>query len=560
VPDHQPDHQPHRPVSRRSLIAATSGLAAFAAAGGLAGCSSGGSQGSGSGENTATLPTYVPYTGVTPDLPGTDQGVDPAFRRFPAENPRSVEDIPGHGEKITGMANIYFAVPPGPDRNSYWAGLNERLGVDLDLQMVSNADYLQKFPTVIAGNELPDLLQVPNGSPPPVPNMPQLLEKRFADLSEHLSGDAVKEYPNLANIPTRHWLSTVYNSGIYGIPIPRGAIGNYHFVRADLFAKAGVSTEPKSYDELVDASKALTDAKQRRWAFGLVNQPRQLLGRMNAEPNIWAEEGGKLTHVYETDQYAQTVTDLIAMWKSGVMHPDSFNPAQPFKQLFNAGTVAINAADGYPGWVQYQLDNAGNPDFELGLMPSYTRTSGELAQWNLGSGFFSITLLKKQDDPERIKTALRVLNWLAAPFGTEEYKYRLFGQEGVDHENDADGNPVLTPTGTANTVLPIRYLADSPYNVYVPGRPQDADTQHAYQSLEVPTGISNPTTGLYSNTASSKNATADKTFNDGVNDVIQERRPFSELKTLVTTWRNTVGDAMRTEYQDALQKAGTTAS
>lgn len=550
----------HRPVSRRSLIAGTSGLAAFAAAGGLTACSSGDSQGSGSGENTATLPTYVPYTGVTPDLPGTDQGVDPAYRRFPAENPRSVEDIPGHGETITGMANIYFAVPPGPDRNSYWAGLNERLGVDLQLQMVSNADYLQKFPTVIAGNELPDMLQVPNGAPPPVPNMPQLLDKRFADLSEHLSGDAVKEYPNLANIPTRHWLSTVYNSGIYGIPIPRGAIGNYHFVRADLFEKAGVSTEPKSYDELVDATKALTDPKQRRWAFGLVNQPRQLLGRMNDEPNIWAEEGGKLTHVYETEQYAQTVTDLIAMWKSGVMHPDSFNPAQPFKQLFNAGTVAINAADGYPGWVQYQLDNAGNPDFELGLMPAYARTGGQLAKWNLGSGFFSITLLKKQDDPERIKTVLRVLNWLAAPFGTEEYKYRLFGQEGVDHERDADGNPVLTPTGTANTVLPIRYLADSPYNIYVPGRPQDADTQHAYQSLEVPTGISNPTTGLYSNTASSKNATADKTFQDGVNDVVQERRPFSELTTLVTTWRNSVGDAMRTEYQDALQQAGTTAS
>ena len=39
------------------------------------------------------------------------------------------------------------------------------MGVDLKLQMVSNADYLQKFATTIAGNELPDLLQTPNGSP-----------------------------------------------------------------------------------------------------------------------------------------------------------------------------------------------------------------------------------------------------------------------------------------------------------------------------------------------------------------------------------------------------------
>ena len=547
--------------TRRRLLTGAGGSALLLGTGGLAGCSGGGGSEAEAGGGTATLPTYVPYTGLQPDLPGTEQGVDPAFRNFPAENPVSVPEVPGHGETLTGMANIYFAVPPGPGSNSYWTGLNERLGVDLQLQMVSNADYLQKFPTVIAGDDLPDMLQVPNppnGSTFPVPNMPQLLKAKFTDLSEHLSGDAVQEYPNLANIPTRTWKATVYNDGIYGIPIARGAIGNYHFIRQDLFEAAGVSPEPKSYEELVETTRALTDPKQRRWAFGLLNQPRQILGRMNDEPNIWAEEGGKLTHTYETEQYAQTVTDLIAMWKSGVMHPDSFNPAQPFKQLFNAGTVAINAADGYPGWIQYVLDNAGNPDFKLGLMPVHQREGGGLAHWNYGNGYFSITLLKKQEDPEKIKTVLRVLNWLAAPFGTEEYRYRLYGEEGVDHTVDAQGNPVLTKTGTANTVLPIRYLADSPYNIYVPGRPQDADTQHAYQSLEIPTGIANPVIGLYSNTAASKNATADKSFTDGINDIVQERRPFSELKTLVSTWRSTVGDAMRTEYQDALQAAGGT--
>ena len=105
------------------------------------------------------------------------------------------------------------------------------MGVNLELQMVSNADYLQKFPTVIAGNELPDMLQTPNGSPPPIPNLPQLLDKRFTNLTEYLSGDAVKEYPILANLPTRTWKSAVFNGGIYGIPIPRGAIGSYHFIR-----------------------------------------------------------------------------------------------------------------------------------------------------------------------------------------------------------------------------------------------------------------------------------------------------------------------------------------
>ena len=546
--------------SRRTLLAGTGGAALLLGVPGLSAC---GNSTKGAG-NTATansavaLPTYVPYTGLKPDLPGSEEGVDPAFRNFPKTNPKAVPEVPGKGETLTAMANIYYAAPPGPDKNSFWAGLNKRMGVNLDMQMVSNADYLQKFPTVIACNELPDMLQTPNGSPPPIPNLPQLLDKRFTNLSEFLSGDAVKEYPMLANLPTRAWKSAVFNGGIYGIPIPRGAIGAYHFIRLDLFEAAGVSPTPKSYEELVQTSQALTDAKKRRWAFGLINQPRQLLGRMNDEPNIWREEGGKLTHTYETDQYAQTITDLIAMWKSGVMHPDSFNPAQPFKQLFNAGTVAINAADGYPAWTQYILDNASNPNFKLGLMPAYRREGGQLANWNLGSGFFSITLLKKQDDKEKLKTILRVLNWLAAPFGTEEYRYRLYGEEGVDHTVDSAGNPVLTKTGTANTVVPIRYLADAPFAIYMPGRPQDADTQHEYQSLEIPTGVSNPTIGLFSNTAASKNATADKSFNDGVNDIIQGRRPFSDLKNLVSTWRTAAGDAMRTEYQDQLQSVSAT--
>jgi putative aldouronate transport system substrate-binding protein len=543
--------------SRRKLLAGAGGAAVLLGTGGLSACSNGPkAETNTAGANSSVkLPTYVPYTGLKPDLPGTEQGVDPAFRNFPSDNPKSVTEKPGNGGSISGMANIYYAVPPGPDRNSYWAGLNERLGLDLQLQMVSNADYTQKFATTIAGNDLPDMLQFPNGSPSPVANMPQLLDKRFTNLTEFLSGDAIKEYPNLANIPTRTWKSAIFNGGIYGIPIPRGAIGSYHFIRADLFEAAGVSTEPKSYDELIDAGKALTDPKKRRWAYGLVNQPRQLLGRMNGEPNVWAEEGGKLTHVYETDQYKQTITDLIALWKSGVMHPDSFNPAQPFKQLFNAGTVAINAADGYPGWTQYILDNTGNPGFKLGLMPIYTRDSGELAQWNNGSGVYSITALKKQDDPEKLKMILRTLNWLAAPFGTEEYLYRLYGKAGTDHNIDGSGNPVLTKTGTANAVLPIRYLADSPYTIYQPGRPQDADTQHKYQSLEIPTGINNPTTGLFSNTAATKNATADKNFNDGVNDIIQGRKQFSELDSLVSTWRNAAGDGMRKEYEEQLQAA-----
>ena len=307
--------------------------------------------------------------------------------------------------------------------------------------MVSNADYTTKFATTIAGGDLPDLMQTPGGSPPPVADLPALLDKRFTNLSEFLAGDAVKNYPNLANLPTQSWKSTVFNGGIYGIPIPRGLIGSYNFIRQDLFEAKNLSIAPKGYDELLSTAKELTDPKQRRWAFGMITQIRQFFARLNGEPNVWSYADGKLTHTYETEQYKQTVADMKAFWNAGVLHPDAFNPALPFKQLFNAGTVAINAHDGYPGWTQYILDNASNPKFKLGLMPVYDRSGDALAHWLLGSGIFSFTMLKKQDDQDRIKLLLRTLNWLAAPFGTKEYLYRLYGKEGVDHTSTAGTIP-----------------------------------------------------------------------------------------------------------------------
>lgn len=541
-------------LSRRALLAGTGGAALLAGGVSLTGCSkSGTAQTNTAAKNEAVkLPTYKAYTDIKPDLPGTEQGVDPAFRRFPSDNPRAVPEKPGTGkESLTAMANIYYAVPPSPPKNTYWAGLNERLGVDLKLQMVGNADYTQKFATTIAGSELPDALQMQT-----VANFPSLLDKRFTPLDEFLAGDAVNEYPNLANIPTRTWKSAIFNGKIYGIPIPRGAIGSYNFIRQDIFEAKGLSLEPKGFDEFFETMKALTDPKKRRWACSLINQPLNFLGRMNGEPNGWRNEGGKLTNRYETDEYKQSVTDMIKIWKAGVIHPDAFDTAQPFKQLFNAGTCAMNLGDGYPGWTQYILDNASNPDFKLGLMPTYNREGSELAHWAYGSGVYSITSLKKQDNKDKIKLILRVLNWLAAPFGTEEYLYRLYGQEGVDHTKTKDGDPVLTKVGTANTVIPIRYMADAPYTIYQPGRPQDADTQHKYQSLEIPTGIANPTVGLFSNTAATKNATIDKNFTDGINQIIQGRKPISELDSLLSAWRSGGGDAMRKEYQDQLQKNG----
>ena len=539
---------------RRTLLAGAGGAALLMGSGALAGCG----KDQGPGKNTAesnakvVLPTYKRYTDVKPDLPGTDEGVDPAFKTYPKDRPKSVDEKPGTGtDKVAGMANIYYALPPSPDKNPWWKGLNERMGVELSMTMVPNADYAQKYATTIAGSDLPDLMQMQV-----VQNFPQLLESKFTNLSEYLSGDAILEYPNLANIPTFTWKSSIYNGAIYGVPIPRGKPGHYMFIREDLFDNVGAAKNPQSYDELFDAAKKLTDPGKRRWAFGTPGSASAILSTMNEVPNNWKVDGGKLVKDLETEQWKQTVVDQIAFWKAGVIHPDGFNPAQPFKALFNAGTTAIND-DGYAGWTQYILDNKANPSFKLGLMNVAKRDGGK-APWRAGGGIFSITGMKKQDSPDRVKLLLRMLNWLAAPFGTEEAFYRLYGEEGRDSNVDDQGNPTFTEEGAINTTVPIRYMADAPQIVYMPGRPNDAVTQHDYQAEIIPGAVVDPTLGLWSNTSATKGAQLSTTLTDTVNQVIQGRQPPSALDDAVKKWKSGGGDKIRGELE--AQLAGGTAT
>ena len=52
------------------------------------------------------------------------------------------------------------------------------------------------------------------------PGLAQFLDAKMQDLTPFLSGDAIKDYPNLAAHPTGVWRTTVYSNKIYGVGDP----------------------------------------------------------------------------------------------------------------------------------------------------------------------------------------------------------------------------------------------------------------------------------------------------------------------------------------------------
>lgn len=536
------------PFDRRTFLGGGLGAAALVAAGSLASCSSSGTTTTGGSVAAAgvELPTYVRFEGVTPDLPGTEDGIPDTFFAYPA-NPQSISsEVPGDGSAIRGSVPINKAVPPSMDRNSYWQELNERLGSELALTITPGADFAQRFATSVAGNALGDVFTVDMG----FAQLPQFLESQCQDLTEYLAGDAASDYPFLANLPTDSWRGTVFNGGIYGVPITRGVQSSVLlYTRADVFADRGVDLQPSTIDELVQAGEELTDVRSGVWAFTAV--PMVLLQQMYGLPNTWGvDEAGAFTHAIELEGYKQALELGRRLVEAELVHPDFADASTADqKTWFGSGSGLIHQ-DTYSGMGSMYDVGGGADGYEVGLMVTPGEDGQPAPLW-LGNPNNTIAAFKAGDE-SRIQMLLEVLNWLAAPIGTEEHLFRKYGVEGVHYELDDAGDPVLTPKGDSEAsggTFPIEYLIDGPRPSYYPGRPEVAQDIYDHMEVVIPTGVRNPTVGLYSTTQGTQGGRLTTTITDATNAILLGREPVSSWDDVVADWRSGGGDTIRSEYE-----------
>jgi putative aldouronate transport system substrate-binding protein len=532
-------------ISRRGFIQGTGAVAAGAA---LAGCGNSAGKNSTARNEKVKLPIYKRFQGATPDLAPTAAGVQPGFLRYPANPQACTDGKPGSGGSVSVMFMIYAAAQPPPPGNKYWANLNKALNVDLKLVQVLSGNMQEKLATTVAGNEIPDIVQL---SPLPA-NTPQLLDAKFQPLTEYLSGDAIKEYPLLANLTTEQWRTTVFNGEIYGIPIPREKVGGIMYRRDDIFDKLGVNKEPSSFAEFKNVCKQLTDAKKHRWATAswaaLINYVQQMLGA----PNVWRESGGKFTSELEDPTYKEALNAVRSLVAAGYLHPDAFEKNPPAKDWLGGGITPL-LVDNYSAWTGYIASYKPEyPQMNLNGMLPPNYDGGSKAMIRRGNPSYSTAVFKKAK-PARIKELLRVANYLASPFGTKEYPIRRWGVEGRDYTMK-NGNVTLTPKGTVEDIAGMGYIADAPWAIYEPGHPEETKKEHAYQLKAVPMTVANPAIDLFSNTNSVVGATLTTLITNAQQDVLQGRKPVSHWDDVVKQWRSGGGDKIRKEYEEAFAK------
>jgi putative aldouronate transport system substrate-binding protein len=213
------------------------------------------------------------------------------------------------------------------------------------------------------------------------------------------------------------------------------------------------------------------------------------------------------------------------------------------------------AVDGYGNsWVDLLQQGAqfGN---RFHMLKPFAATDGGAPQAFLSHGFISMNVLKK-GAPDRIKELLRIMNFLAAPFGSQEDLLLSYGLKDQDYTLDAKGNPVPTPDGIPRaSYVPWRYIAQHPWVNYRADLPGFAKASYDAQQMLMPLGVGDPTDGLFSATAWGKGQTADVHFQDGMIDIILGRRPLSDYDDLVKAWQTEAGETVRKELMDSMAAA-----
>ncbi|AWT45810.1 MULTISPECIES: extracellular solute-binding protein [Streptomyces] len=551
--------------SRRSFLA-SSAVAAAAVAGGMPLLAACGGSDTGSREGTTSgkdakklLPAYVASNVVAPDIPARNGSALGFTAKLDlATLKTSVPKKLGKGGKVTVMSPFWGSPPK--QGNAYYRAMNDLIGVDVVWQNQDGNTYDQKLGAVLASSDVPDVVVVPGWNMGG--KIPSAIIGKFADLGPYLSGDAVKEYPNLAAIPTDAWQRSLFGGKLRGLPMPTpSAPSMVPLYRQDIFAKEGYEL-PKSCDEFMALAKEITNARAKRWAcldmkwtafqaFGVLSGSEKPLG--------WNLVDGKLVNRIETEEFLEALEWSRKLFAAGVVHPDSKlgkNAPDPGPK-FAAGEFLIYPNNISQWWGRTAEQATQNPEFKIWGMDVWGHDGGNPTLWaEQPAGIFAF--VSKKASESVIRDVLAVANVTAAPYGTKEYMMTNYGVEGT-HYTVKDGVPTKTDQGNIEVMNAYVMVASPAATIAHPDFPDVAKGQVEWQQRMGAFTRKSSFWGMQI-TEPARYTNLSNDVEQLEDDIVRGRKKISDMQQFVSDWKSKGGDKLRDWYKKVLDDNGSAAS
>lgn len=492
------------------------------------------------------------------------EGVPNAYLTYP-EPFTTVDEVPGDGSTVKMITLSYRPPVPARNENAYWQELETRLGVTWEADMVPIDTYNERIATTLAGGDLPDLFfLLPSASRPII--FDALRQGAFLDLTDIIESGKINDYPNLALIPTHMWEATRFEGKIRGVPKPVLRNNDVTMWRKDWGTSLGIDPQTDGqavHDYLVTVSTGDPDGNgnaRDTWGFAPYGGTWNnfILNQMFKVPYGWRlNEDGTLTAAHETDEYQAALEFAVQLYADGAYHPDSATiDVAMSTEMMKAGQIGMAtngfaAVFGNSGFRTTILDLVPTAELEAMLMPGVDGGQGVTYQ---GTGIFGYTALPSsiEGDEERIDTLLKVLNYLYAPFGSEESTFLRYGTADVHSTQSDDGGWLLTELGTAEQgALVYPFLSENYF--YYPGAPEEAIAAQKYNEAMAAVSVSNPCALLFSPAQGGFGATIAQLITDMYTEVVTGRSGIEKLEEARQQWRERGGDQIRADYEEALK-------
>ncbi|SPF03469.1 extracellular solute-binding protein [Streptomyces sp. MA5143a] len=547
--------------SRRSFLASTA-VATAVVAGGVpllsacGGSQEGRKEGTTSGKDAKKiLPAFVASNVVAPDIPSKNGSAAGFTKAIPsADLKTSVPEKLGSGGSLKIMSP-FWGTPPKGD-NPYYRAMNEAVGVDVTWQNQDGITYDQKLGAVLASSDIPDVVVVPAWNL--MGKIPSAINAKFADLGPYLSGDKVKEYPNLAAVPSEAWQRAIFGGRLRGIPMPGSYVTNIApLYRRDLFGKKGYEV-PKSPDEFLSWAKEATDAKSKLWACDDMKWAAfHIYGVFpGGDRELWWNlVDGKLVNRVETEEYLEALEWTRKLYAAGVVHPDALNTKAggTAGNRFTAGEVLVYNQNISDWWGKTAEQRTQKPDFDMAAFDYFGPDGGDPTLW-AGQPASIFTFISKKATKQQIKDFLALCNYCAAPYGTKEFMLTAYGVEGTDYETKK-GLPVKTTQGVNEVNGAYDYTGNpAPYVAY-PDLPEITKGIVEWQQRM---GAFTKKTPFFGLTITEPNRWANlaDNFEQLEDDTVRGRKKISDVQQAVSDWKSKGGDKLRDWYKKLLDETG----
>lgn len=281
-------------------------------------------------------------------------------------------------------------------------GFNANHGTQVEVTIVTSAEYVQKFGTAAAGGDAPDLASIDLVYVPYFASVGAL-----TDIS-----DRVASLDWADDMSPGHTAQGEYEGGVYSMPFTADV--SVLFYNKDLMAQAGLDPEdpPTSMSELEADIKAVAaiDDETFGTAFSGACGGCQLFA---LSPHVWASGGNMLSDDGSTAQFdSAEVTAMLELYR-GLYEAGTMPELVTTDSGSNAGEAFAQGRVGFYQWGSFYLGNLADVDFDWGVIPISGMEDGQSASF---AGGDNITIPSGASNPDG---AWEFLEWASSDQGQQ---------------------------------------------------------------------------------------------------------------------------------------------